>query len=142
MELADAALVLVAGLFAGAANAIADGGSLVSFPALLATGLPPISANVSNSMSVWPGHLAGLGGGRDLTEQRQKIYQLLPATIVGAGLGSAILLLTPPRTFELVVPFLVLGASGLLAFQERLRAARAVVGLVTAAVFAAFGPVH
>ncbi|MGH3734344.1 MAG: sulfite exporter TauE/SafE family protein [Micromonosporaceae bacterium] len=122
MDLGDVLLLLVAGVAAGGVNAMAGGGSLISFPALLAAGLPPVAANVTNSVSVCPGYLASVYGSRaDLTGQTRRAYQLMATTVVGTATGATILLLTPARAFELVVPFLVLGATAGLAFQERLR---------------------
>jgi uncharacterized membrane protein YfcA len=122
VDLGDVALLSAAGLAAGGVNALAGGGSLISFPALIATGLPPVSANVSNSISVCPGYLASVYGSRmDLHGQRRRAYELLPTAAAGTALGAAILLVTPARAFELVVPFLVLGATATLAFQGRLR---------------------
>jgi hypothetical protein len=122
VDLADTALLLAAGLAAGAVNALAGGGSLVTFPTLLATGLPPVAANVTNSISVVPGYLASIYGSRtELVGQRHRVYELIPTAVVGTTVGCAILLLAPARSFELVVPFLVLGASAMLAFQGRLR---------------------
>jgi uncharacterized membrane protein YfcA len=122
VDLADVALLLAAGLAAGAVNAMAGGGSLVTFPSLIATGLPPVAATVTNSISVIPGYLASVYGSRtELTGQHRRAYELIPTAAVGSAVGCAVLLLTPARTFELVVPFLVLGAAGMLAFQARLR---------------------
>src|SRR5262245_14218923 len=123
MELTNAALLLAAGFLAGGVNAVAGGGSLVTFPSLLAIGLPPISATVTNSLSVCPGYLASVVGSRaDLRGQGQRLRSLAPTVVIGALAGCALLLVTPPRTFEFVVPFLVLGATAVLATQERLRA--------------------
>jgi hypothetical protein len=103
-------------------NAVAGGGSLVTFPTLLATGLPPVAANVTNSIAVFPGYLGAVAGSRlDLTGQRRRVRQLLPTAAVGSAAGSVLLLLLPERAFELVVPFLVLGATATLALQDRLR---------------------
>jgi len=124
MELSHAALLLGAGLAAGAVNAVAGGGSLVTFPALLATGLGQVPANVTNSISVCPGYLASVVATRQDLDRRRALA-LLPVTVAGTAVGCALLLATPPRAFALVVPFLVLGAAAVLAFQERLR------GLVT-----------
>jgi uncharacterized membrane protein YfcA len=122
MDLSHAALLAGAGLAAGTVNAVAGGGSLITFPALLAVGLPPVPANVSNSVSVCPGYLASVVGSRkDLAGQRGRTAELLPTGVVGAIAGCALLLATPERAFELVVPFLVLGATAVLAFQDQLR---------------------
>jgi uncharacterized protein len=125
MNLVDIALLSGAGLAAGTVNAIAGGGSLIMFPALIATGLPPVAANVTNSVSVFPGYAASVYGSRtdlrELARERSGLLQLAPTSVVAAGLGCALLLATPARAFDLVVPFLVLGATTVLAFQDRLR---------------------
>ena len=127
MNLSDAVLLLAAGLAAGTVNAVAGGGSLITFPALLAAGLAPVPANVTNSVAVCPGYFASVAGSRtDLSELAAKrgwrpLVALLPTVIVGTAMGCALLLLTPARAFDLVVPFLVLGAAATLAFQDRLR---------------------
>lgn len=128
MNLSDAVLLLAAGLAAGTVNAVAGGGSLITFPALLTVGLAPVPANVTNSVAVCPGYFASVAGSRtDLAELAAKrgwrtLVALLPTAVVGTAVGCALLLLTPARAFDLVVPFLVLGATAVLAFQDRLRA--------------------
>ncbi|WP_280841713.1 sulfite exporter TauE/SafE family protein [Micromonospora sp. A200] len=122
MDLSDAALLLAAGLAAGTVNAAAGGGSLITFPALIAVGLPPVPANVTNSVSVCPGYLASVAGSRADLPPRRSLATLVPTTVVGTILGCLLLLATPARTFEVVVPFLVLGATAMLAFQDPLRA--------------------
>jgi uncharacterized protein len=119
-------LLLVAGLAAGTVNAIAGGGSLITFPALLAVGLPPKPANFTNSVAVCPGYLASVYGSRtDLAElahgRRRSVYLLLPTTAAGTLVGCLLLKATPAGAFEAIVPFLVIGAAAVLAFQQRLR---------------------
>jgi uncharacterized membrane protein YfcA len=127
MNAAHIALLLGAGFAAGAVNAVAGGGSLVTFPALLSTGLSQISANVTNSIAVSPGYVASVYGSRtDLAELaaargRALLVRLLPATLAGAVTGCVLLRVTPPAAFAWIVPFLVLGAAIVLAFQDRLR---------------------
>ncbi|MGB2569545.1 sulfite exporter TauE/SafE family protein [Micromonospora citrea] len=121
MDLSDAALLLAAGLAAGTVNAVAGGGSLITFPALIAVGLPPVPANVSNSVSVCPGYLSSVAGSRADLPPGRKLATLVPTTVAGTLLGCLLLLATPARAFELVVPFLVLGATAVLAFQVPLR---------------------
>ncbi|MEH1011689.1 sulfite exporter TauE/SafE family protein [Micromonospora sp. CPCC 206060] len=121
MDLSDAALLVSAGLAAGTVNAVAGGGSLITFPALIAIGLPPVSANVSNSVAVCPGYLASVAGSRKDLPDRRTLAKLVPTAAVGVVAGCVLLLATPSRAFELVVPFLVLGATAVLAFQDRLR---------------------
>ncbi|GFJ92355.1 UPF0721 transmembrane protein [Phytohabitans rumicis] len=120
MDLHEAALLVIAGLGAGIVNAVAGGGSLITFPALIAAGLAPVPANVTNSIAVSPGYVASVLGSRaDLP--RGRVRALVPTAAVGSIAGCALLLATPARAFELVVPFLVLGATAVLAFQDRLR---------------------
>jgi uncharacterized protein len=122
MTLAEALLLLAAGLAAGTVNAIAGGGSLITFPALVGIGLSPVAANVTNSLAVSPGYVGSVVGSRaDLAGQRRRALRLLPTAAVGSAAGCAVLLATPARTFEVVVPFLVLGAAAVLGFQSRLR---------------------
>jgi uncharacterized membrane protein YfcA len=118
----EAAALVAGGLLAGAINAIAGGGSLITFPLLVAIGLPGVAANVSNALSVAPGYAASVVGSRpDLAGQGRRIVTILPTIVVGALCGSGILLLTPRGVFDVVVPFLLLAAAFLMAFQERLR---------------------
>ena len=122
MDLAHVLLLVAAGLAAGSMNAIAGGGSLITFPSLIATGLPSVAANVTNSISVFPGYVSSVAGSRaDLSGQRGRLSRILPTCVLGSAAGCALLLLTPARAFEVIVPFLVLGAAATLAFQERLR---------------------
>ncbi len=124
MDLADTCVLVAAGLAAGTVNAVAGGGSLITFPTLVAIGLPPVPANVTNSVAVTPGYLASVFGSRsDLAElaRRRSLVAFVPAAVIGAVVGCALLLATPARAFEVVVPFLVLGATAVLAFQRRLR---------------------
>jgi uncharacterized protein len=121
MDLPEVLLLLAAGLAAGTVNAIAGGGSLITFPALLAVGLAPVPANVSNSVAVFPGYLSSVAGSwRDLPSRR-RLLPLVPTAVLGTAAGCALLLATPARAFEVVVPFLVLGATAVLAFQDQLR---------------------
>jgi uncharacterized membrane protein YfcA len=116
-------LLILAGIAAGTVNAIAGGGSLITFPSLIATGLPAVDANVTNSVSVFPGYVSSIVGSRaDLAGQGPRVRAILPLAVVGSAAGCALLLLTPARAFEVVVPFLVLAAAATLAFQDRLRA--------------------
>lgn len=109
-----------AGFAAGAINAIAGGGSLVSFPALVASGLPTLSANVTNSIAVWPGYVGGtLGYRRELASQRARAIELGATALVGALIGSVVLLVTNDEAFDTVVPILVALSAVLVAFQPR-----------------------
>ncbi|WP_319462453.1 sulfite exporter TauE/SafE family protein [Micromonospora sp. RTP1Z1] len=121
MDLSDAALLLAAGLAAGTVNAVAGGGSLITFPALIAVGLPPVPANVTNSVSVFPGYVASVAGSRADLPPARRMARLVHTTIAGTVVGCLLLLATPARDFQLVVPFLVLGATAVLALQDPLR---------------------
>jgi uncharacterized membrane protein YfcA len=121
MDLPNAALLVVAGLAAGTVNAIAGGGSLITFPALLATGLGAVPANVTNSVAVFPGYVASVVGSRADLPRTRRLLALIPTAVVGTTVGCVLLLATPARAFEVVVPFLVLAAAGVLAFQTQLR---------------------
>ncbi|MFC6022725.1 sulfite exporter TauE/SafE family protein [Plantactinospora solaniradicis] len=121
MEMSETLLLIAAGLAAGTVNAVAGGGSLITFPALIAVGLPPVPATVSNSIAVCPGYLASVVGSRADLPERRRLFRLLPGTALGTAAGCALLLSTPARAFELIVPFLVLGATAVLAFQDHLR---------------------
>ena len=105
MSLRDALLVMVGGLVAGTANTIAGGGSLLTFPLLVALGLPPLDANVTNTVGIAPAGLGGaIGYRRELVGQRGRMLVLLPFTVVGAAAGAALLLTTPARPFDRVAP--------------------------------------
>jgi uncharacterized membrane protein YfcA len=121
MDWLEAVGLLAAAFAAGAVNAVAGGGSLISFPALLAAGYPAKTANVTNTVALWPGYLGGsLGYRRELGPQRRRIALLALPSVLGALAGSAILLSTSEDAFEAVVPFLILFATALMAFQKQL----------------------
>ena len=116
-------LVAFAALAAGAVNALAGGGTLITYPTLIALGLPAVAANVTNTIALAPGHLgATLAQKRDLAGQRTRIARLVPAALLGGLVGGLLLLYTSERVFRRMVPFLILLASVLLAVQEPVRA--------------------
>jgi uncharacterized protein len=119
----DLVLALLAAVAAGAINALAGGGSLITFPVLIALGVPSVIANVTNTVALSPGYLAAtLAQARDLDGQRRRVIALVLAGAVG-GLGGGVLLLhTGEALFRALVPFLLLLASALLAAQNRVRA--------------------
>ncbi|HEY3086851.1 MAG TPA: sulfite exporter TauE/SafE family protein [Jatrophihabitantaceae bacterium] len=118
MGVADIALLCGAGLLGGFVNSIAGGGSLLVFPALVATGLGTVAANVTNSVALWPGYVGTLFGlGPLVNTQTRRARQLAVVASLGSAVGCAVLLLTPARAFTVVVPFLVIGASILVAAQ-------------------------
>jgi uncharacterized membrane protein YfcA len=118
----ELAFLVVAGLISGAVNAVAGGGSLLVFPALLAVGFPPLAANVTNSVAQWPGYLGVVVGARhELPGQGRRIALTSVVSVFGAALGSVLLLVLPASVFDAVVPVLVLLASALLGLQPWLR---------------------
>ncbi len=117
------ALVGGAALLAGLVNAIAGGGSLISFPAFVAAGLPTVIASLTNTVALCPGYLGGVfAQRRDLAGQRGRIMMILPVSIAGGAAGALCLLRTGEAAFDALVPFLLLVAVALLAFQARLQA--------------------
>lgn len=107
--------LLLAGLVAGVVNAVAGGGSLLLFPALLAVGLPRLPANVTNSVAQWPGYLGNVIGARaELRGQRGRILSTAAVAAVGSAVGCVLLLTLPGAVFDTVVPVLVLLASAVL----------------------------
>lgn len=120
MDLGQAALLLAAGVLTGAVNAVAGGGSLMTFPALLWVGLPPITASVTNSTSVAFGYIGSVISTRRDLKGQSVLRKLLPSVIAGTILGCALLLGTPQKVFDFVAPALVLVASLVMALQERL----------------------
>jgi uncharacterized protein len=118
----DFALAGFAALIAGAINALAGGGTLITFPLLLALGVPPIAANVTNTVALCPGFMGGiLAQLKDLSGQRRRFWTFLSASAVGGVAGSILLLRTGERAFMALVPFLILIASCLLALQGLIR---------------------
>ncbi|TAJ20163.1 MAG: sulfite exporter TauE/SafE family protein [Dehalococcoidia bacterium] len=116
-------LLALAAFVAGAINAVAGGGSLVSFPALVAAGYPSKVSNVTNTVALWPGYVGGsIGYAAQLKNQRRRIFVLTIPSVLGAIVGSAILLTTSEKAFDQIVPFLILFAAGLMAGQPRLSA--------------------
>lgn len=123
MSSTELALLFIAALGAGAVNALAGGGSILTFPALVAAGLPPLSANVTNTVALFPGYVGGvIGQARDLSGQGRRLVLLVPAALIG-GLGGGLLILaSSERLFERLVPWLLLGGCLLLGVQDRVRA--------------------
>jgi uncharacterized protein len=111
-----------AALTGGAVNSVAGGGSFISFPALLFTGMAPIPANATNAVALWPGTTASAVAYRNTftSDSRRLLLPLVSACIVGGVLGAAILLQTPPVTFLHLVPWLLLLATLLFVFSGRM----------------------
>jgi uncharacterized protein len=119
----DFVLVGFAALAAGAINALAGGGTLITFPMLVAVGIPAVAANVTNTVALCPGYFGGtLAQWNDLRGQKKRLWLIVPASIVGGVLGGFLLLQTGEKLFKDLVPYLILLASGLLAIQDPIRA--------------------
>lgn len=117
------AVLAAAAVAAGAVNAVAGGGTLISFPALTAVGIPAVAANVTNTVALAPGYVGGTHAQRnDLKGQRARLERLVPAAMLGGICGGALLLVTSESLFRRLVPFLILAACALLASQDRVKA--------------------
>jgi uncharacterized membrane protein YfcA len=111
-------IALCAAVAAGFINAVAGGGTLVTFPVLMALGLPPVAANVTNTVALCPGYFGGIFGQRkDFASQKKRLTGVLPVSILGGIAGGLILLNTGEKTFNGIVPYLILLACLLLAIQ-------------------------
>lgn len=115
-------IAFLAGILAAAVNAVAGGGSLVSFPTLVGLGLPEQPANATNGVALWPGSAAGAFGFiKHLHKTKKHLKLLIPPTIIGSVLGALLLVATGQELFKFVVPFLILLATFLLAFQPKIK---------------------
>ena len=112
-----------AAIAAGAVNALAGGGTLITFPMLTFLGIPAVAANVTNTVALCPGYFGGtLAQWNDLRGQKNRLWIVVPASIVGGVIGGYLLLQTGERLFRELVPYLILLASVLLALQNPVRA--------------------
>jgi uncharacterized membrane protein YfcA len=117
VSLATYALLFVAAAVGGAINSVAGGGSFVAFPALLFAGVPPVAANATNTIALWPGSLASaVAYRRELGEARRELVPLGAASLIGGIAGSVLLLRTSDHTFVLLIPWLLLFATLLFSF--------------------------
>lgn len=125
MTIWEALGVCAAGVGAGTINTIVGSGTLITFPVLLAVGLPPVTANVSNALGLVPGSVSGaIGYRRELRGQRRRVVRLTAAALGGALAGATLLVALPSKAFDMVVPALIAVALILVVIQPRL--ARAV----------------
>jgi uncharacterized membrane protein YfcA len=115
-------LVGLAAVAGGVVNALAGGGTLITFPMLTAVGIPAVAANITNTVALCPGYLgATIAQMKDLRGQGQRLWLLLPASVLGGIAGGILLLKTGEREFRALVPFLILFATLLIAVQDSLR---------------------
>ncbi|HLZ51366.1 MAG TPA: sulfite exporter TauE/SafE family protein [Candidatus Acidoferrum sp.] len=121
MTIGYAIFLFFAGALGGAINAVAGGGSFIAFPALLFTGVPPVSANATNTLALWLGVTASGGAYRSrLRLSRRVMIPLLSAGFVGGLTGAFLLIRTPAQTFLRILPWLMLGATLLFAFGKHM----------------------
>ncbi len=112
--------LFIAAVIAGAINSVAGGGSLISFPALVAFGVPSIPSNATNTAALWPGSLSSaFAYSKDTKLYRNLVVPLLIPSFLGGLLGAFVLVITPPEWFDAIVPFLVLFATLLFAFRDQ-----------------------
>ena len=126
MTLVEVVAILLAGVGAGAINAVVGSGTLITFPVLVSVGFPPVTATMSNAIGLVLGSFSGTWGyRRELAGQRCRVLQLMPASLLGAVTGSWLLLHLPAETFETVVPVLLTLALVLVVAQTRIQRALA-----------------
>jgi len=108
----------VAAILGGGVNALAGGGTLITFPVLLALGIPAVAANITNTVALCPGYLGGaLAQFKDLSGEEHRLYVFGITSALGGVAGGILLLLTGEETFRALVPYLILFAAGLLAIE-------------------------
>jgi uncharacterized membrane protein YfcA len=118
VSLAHVLIATAAAFLAGAINSVAGGGTLVSFPTLVWLGLPPIIANATNTVAIWPGSLGSIWGfRRELGQTDPRMRVLCVSSLAGGVIGALLLRITPAAVFERVVPFLILFATILFTVQ-------------------------
>jgi uncharacterized membrane protein YfcA len=123
LSIVDFIFAALGALAAGAINALAGGGTLITFPLLTFLGVPAVMANVTNTVALCPGYFGGtLAQMKDLQGQKSRLWLIVPASIAGGVLGGFLLLQTGEKLFKDLVPYLILLASGLLAIQDPVRA--------------------
>ncbi|MCW2764755.1 MAG: hypothetical protein JWO11_714 [Nocardioides sp.] len=119
----EAAAIFLAGLAAGTINTVVGSGTLITFPTLLAFGVPPVTANVSNNIGLVPGGVSGaVGYRRELAGQRSRVLRLVSASLIGGLVGGVLLLVLPDAAFATIVPVLILLGLALVVFQPRITA--------------------
>lgn len=122
MGVFEFSMIGLAAVAGGLVNALAGGGTLITFPMLTAVGVPPVVANITNTVALCPGYLgATFAQMKDLRDQKRTLLLLLPTGLVGGIAGGLLLLHTSDKTFQKLIPYLILLAVLLLAFQDRLR---------------------
>jgi hypothetical protein len=115
--------LIVAAFIAGVLNAVAGGGSFLSFPAMLSTGILPVQANATNTVALWPGQLTSVAAYReDIRKNMRLVFPMSIAGLIGGTIGAVVLLITPQTTFMKLVPWLLLIAAILFALSRPITA--------------------
>ncbi|HPP76961.1 MAG TPA: sulfite exporter TauE/SafE family protein [Methanospirillum sp.] len=118
----DGLIITMAAFSAGFINALAGGGTLVSFPTLLALGITPITANITNTLALCPGYFGGMiAQRREFPYQKERIWKILPLSIIGGLTGGFLLIHSDEMAFRTLIPYLILFATLLLAVQAPLK---------------------
>lgn len=119
----DYTLIILAAFGAGVLNTIAGGGTFLTFPALVFIGVPPVIANATSGVAVFPGYLSGALGFKKELEvfDRKQLIRLSVITILGGLVGSLLLLVSSNQAFSIIVPFLLFGATLTFLFGEQIR---------------------
>jgi len=122
MGIIEHIMIGLAAVAGGLVNALAGGGTLITFPMLTAVGIPPVVANITNTVALCPGYIGGTFAQRkDLEGQKKRMWLLLPTGVAGGIAGGILLLYTSDTVFRKLIPWLILTAAVLLAFQDRMR---------------------
>lgn len=118
-------VLFLSGAAGGALNSVAGGGSFIVFPALLFAGVPPVAANATTTVALWPAGLASIGPYREhLPRDKRTLATLAVIAALGGGLGAKLLLFTSDQTFARILPFLMLSAAAIFTFGPRLTGRR------------------
>ena len=123
MTVLEVVAILLAGVAAGTINTVVGSGTLITFPTLLAFGVPPVTANVSNTIGLVPGSVSGaIGYRRELVGQKARVLRLCVASFLGGTAGAVLLLVLPEGAFATIVPVLIVLGLVLVVFQPRISA--------------------
>ena len=123
MSFLEVVAILLAGTAAGTINTVVGSGTLITFPTLLAFGIPPVTANVSNTIGLVPGSVSGaIGYRRELSGQRSRVLRLSVASLIGGAAGAVLLLVLPADAFTAIVPVLIVLGLVLVVAQPRISA--------------------
>ncbi len=119
----DLLLISLAAVAAGAVNALAGGGTLITFPTLTFVGVPAVASNITNTVALLPGYIGGtIAQSKDIKGQENRLWYLIPAGLIGGAIGGYLLLHTGEKLFRGLIPWLILAASVLLAIQDPVKA--------------------